>query len=209
MGRVSICVNEDILKMLLTIKCPHCPQLTYLTSSSSARVPSAFHQWAICRSWSQDMVLKKVLQLSTSCMWRTSEVFVSTIHSSIHEMWLRKLKWCWDCHMTLKQSEITMTLLWPYTPLNPSTRNGKPKAHKAPRTPRARVWFIPTSWGAMDFTPALWTRIYWWMLTPGTESFTVRVRHVDDIRTRTRRRPTDRFKCGWSFWRSQPLRWEG
>lgn len=111
--------------------------------------------------------------------------------------------------MTLKQSEITVTLLWPYTPLNLSTRNGKPKAHKAPRTPRARGPFIPTSWGAMDFTLALWTRIYWWMLTPGTESFTVRVRHVDDIRTRTRRRPTDRFKCGWSFWRSQPLQWEG
>lgn len=82
-------------------------------------------------SWFQDTVLKKVLQLSSYCMWRTSEVFVSTIYSSIHEMWLQKLKWCWDCHMTLKQSGITMALLCPYTPLNPFTRIGKPKAHKA------------------------------------------------------------------------------
>lgn len=80
------------------------PTITYLTSSSSsARVPSAFHHWAVRLSWFQDTVLKDVLQLSTSCMWRTSEVFVSTIYSSIHEMWLQKLKWCWDCHMTLKQ----------------------------------------------------------------------------------------------------------
>lgn len=80
------------------------PTITYLTSSSSSeRVPSAFRHWAVRLSWFQDTVLKDVLQLSTSCMWRTSEVFVSTIYSSIHEMWLQKLKWCWDCHMTLKQ----------------------------------------------------------------------------------------------------------
>lgn len=115
------------------------PTITYLiSSSSSVRVPSAFRHWAVHLSWFQDTVLKKVLQLSTSCMRWTSEVFVSTIYSSIHEMWLQKLKWCWDCHMTLKQSGVTMALLCPYTPLNPSTRIGKPKAHKAHRTPTAR-----------------------------------------------------------------------
>lgn len=134
-----------------------------------------------------------------------------------HRLLLHSWNVASEAEMVLRLSPDLKTVGSPWLccahtlPSTPPPGLASPRHTRLTGLQRLGVWFIPTSGGEMDFTPALWTRIYWWMLTPGTESFTVRVRHVDDIRKRTRRRPTDRLKCGWSFctWRSQPLRWEG